>query len=434
MDWSLKNMVRFLREDAQFYIFLIIALFIPITKSYLPVLMFLWVLFSIVPARKISISDYRNILLIIFPLVFYLIHVVGLIYSDNTASGLFDLEVKLSALIIPFSILFMTKRVKMNLQLILRLFVIGNVIASIACLVHAYFDSMQMNEMGQRIYEFSIWPDQTEGYSFFRLIRIGYSKFSDVYLSYIHHPSYYSMYILFSIVIIIEWVREKKNVILNILIIIYFTAFLFLLGSRAAAITALVVFILYLLLYIFRTRKYFVGIGILLVGLVFSTIIISKTRLGHNIHETIEILKDKKDLDPKSDIRLWLWKSGLEIIENNMILGVGTGDINDALHKQYAEYNLQGAYDSNLNVHNQYLDIAVKFGLVGLIIFIGWMVYSIYYAYKKNQYLFLFFMVIVSINFLFESMLNTIAGVAFLAFWYSILYYNYSANKIISYE
>lgn len=421
-NWSSKDIVRFLREDAQFYIFLIIALFIPVTKSYLPLLMFLWVLFSIVPARKISLHDYRNKVLIFLPLVFYLLHVVGLIYSDNMASGLFDLEVKLSIVIIPVGILFMTKRVHLNLKLILKVFVMGNIIASIACLTHAYFDSIQVNELGQKVYEFSVWPDRTKGYSFFKLIQIGYSRFSDVYLSYIHHPSYYSMYILFSIVVLIEWIREKKNVILNSFIILYFSVFLVLLGSRAVAINALVVFVFYILLYILRTRKYVVGIGILLIGLTVTTFITSQTRLGHNIKETISILEDKEDLNPKSDIRLWLWKSGVEIFKDNVVLGVGTGDINDELHKKYTEYGLQGAYDSNLNVHNQYLDIAIKFGSIGLLIFAGWMVLSIYYAYKEKQDLFFYFMIIVSVNFLFESMLNTIAGVAFLAFWYGILF------------
>ena len=47
-------------------------------------------------------------------------------------------------------------------------------------------------------------------------------------------------------------------------------------------------------------------------------------------------------------------------------------------------------------------------------------IYGFVIAYKKRQYLLFFLLLILSINFLFESMLNRMAGVLFMMFFYSL--------------
>jgi O-antigen ligase len=211
-------------------------------------------------------------------------------------------------------------------------------------------------------------------------------------------------------------------------LIIYFSVFLVLLGSRAAYITYLLILIIFFIKQIVKYKK----IRILLLGFVsvffLLLVVFSNNKIHKNIQQTITIT-NTKSLDEDSDIRLWLWKSSLEIFEDNIWFGVGTGDIDEALHQKYVENNIKLAEEHNYNAHNQYLDTALKLGVVGLSLFLFWIGYTLYVTAKRKQFLFFYFMLIFAINFMFEVMLNSIAGVGFFAFFYSLLYAKYNIKE-----
>ncbi|MCD4834392.1 MAG: O-antigen ligase family protein, partial [Bacteroidales bacterium] len=109
------------------------------------------------------------------------------------------------------------------------------------------------------------------------------------------------------------------------------------------------------------------------------------------------------------------------------LFGVGTGDIDEVMKKKYQDYDLTEAQEHNFNAHNQYLDVAVKLGLVGLVLIFGWIITILVIAIRRKQFLFFYFGLILFINFFFEAMLNTIAGVSFVVFFYSLLYSMYNS-------
>src|SRR6056297_2363482 len=111
----IQSINKFLRNDLQYYIFLLVAFFMPLTQEYLPYLMFLWVFSGVMAIRKVEFN-YSKIqwLLILLPAIFYLFHVIGMIHTSDFQSGLFDLEMKLSLLFAPIVMLFLTDKVKQN--------------------------------------------------------------------------------------------------------------------------------------------------------------------------------------------------------------------------------------------------------------------------------------------------------------------------------
>jgi len=81
-------------------------------------------------------------------------------------------------------------------------------------------------------------------------------------------------------------------------------------------------------------------------------------------------------------------------------------------------------FESNkFNAHNQYFETFVATGIIGFLIFMTWLFYPVFYKrnYNKKRFLILILVGILMINFLFESALNTISGVMFIAFFYSFL-------------
>ena len=151
-----------------------------------------------------------------------------------------------------------------------------------------------------------------------------------------------------------------------------------------------------------------------------------KNDFSKNNIETVKILNTNKEssdakTDESSNVRLQIWKSAINISSKNILLGVGTGDIKDALMAEYIKCNNKDAKKNNLNVHNQFLETQMGQGIIGFMLLTSLFFIAILRSYiDKNRLLFLF-IIIIGINFLFESMLNTQAGVIFFSFFFSFL-------------
>lgn len=141
------------------------------------------------------------------------------------------------------------------------------------------------------------------------------------------------------------------------------------------------------------------------------------------------MLQDKNNVidnttTESSKVRLLIWQTSAEIIKDNFLFGVGTGDVKDVLMSKYKEKGLTGAYKENLNAHNQFLQTFIALGLPGILLLLASFVFPFILAIKTRNYIYLAFLIIVFINFLTESMLETIAGVMFYAFFNSLLIVN----------
>ncbi|MCD4705020.1 O-antigen ligase family protein, partial [bacterium] len=346
-----KSIKQFVRSDLQYYLFLIVALLIPLTRKNLPIVMVLWGFSGVIYIRKIKIESYKQLILLLFPFLFFISHIIGLIYYDDLKKGLFDLEVKLSILFIPVVAVFITEKVRVNYRLILKFFIFGNFIASIICLILAFSNSISINDLGDTIFEPSYW-DATKDLSFFQLVNLRASYFAYSFLSHFHHPTYFSVYIIFSIFILIYLIRSsKKRNLISYGLIVYFSIFIWLLGSRAGYFTYLISFFSFFLIIILQYKKYWIGIGMLIMGVVLTVLVLTNSQINKNITETVNIIEHNESLSKDSDIRLWLWKSGIEVFNDNLLFGVGTGDIDEVMKKKYQKYDLTEAQEHNLNAH-----------------------------------------------------------------------------------
>ena len=114
-------------------------------------------------------------------------------------------------------------------------------------------------------------------------------------------------------------------------------------------------------------------------------------------------------------------KASCGIIKDNLVLGVGTGDIVDAFANYYEKTNSKLRPEYRLRSHNQYLAITVAFGIVGLIWFLFSMIYPALADKKNRNYLYLVFLFIMMISMLTEDTLETQIGVTLFAYFNSFL-------------
>lgn len=114
--------------------------------------------------------------------------------------------------------------------------------------------------------------------------------------------------------------------------------------------------------------------------------------------------------------RFEYWKAALGIIRTNPVIGVGTGDIQMAFTKQYEINHSTLSKEWRLRSHNQYLSIAVAFGLLGLIWFLFSLIYPAVKLDRFSNFLYASFFIVAMVSFFTEDTLETQVGVTFYAF------------------
>ncbi|MDD4142160.1 MAG: O-antigen ligase family protein [Bacteroidales bacterium] len=116
--------------------------------------------------------------------------------------------------------------------------------------------------------------------------------------------------------------------------------------------------------------------------------------------------------------RFCYWDAGFRIWKDHPVFGVGTGDVRDELDKKYATDfpRLDSIY--RLNIHNQYLQIAVQLGIAGLIIFLFCIIYPGVASKSFKDFRWRFFLILIMLSMLNEDTLGTQAGVTLFCLFY----------------
>lgn len=386
---------------------------LPLYRKLLPVIIFLWLLAWLAEGNFIErFRNKKHYLLFAACLMFYIVHLTGMIYTSNTDSGLFDLEVKSAMFLLPILIFGYSCPGNTNIKQIFIAFTAGNLLASLFCLSRAI--------------------------SLF----ICYDNLYFTYdrLSFFLHPSYFSLYLTFNIIILFYFISNdifgfsKKWKLIFFSFIVYFCLMVFLLSSRAGIICCFVSLFLMILFDVIKSRRFTSGIAYLLVIAVFSFLALKYNSRFQNATEVLQshqhgekTINNSVQTSESIGVRIIIWQLVIELVKDNPVLGTGTGDVKDELMKNYSFRGMKGAFDQKLNVHNQFLETLFGLGITGFIPLLLMFALSFVHSIRKNNLILLFFLFATGFNFLFESMLNTQAGVLFFAFFFSFL--NFASHE-----
>jgi O-antigen ligase len=119
--------------------------------------------------------------------------------------------------------------------------------------------------------------------------------------------------------------------------------------------------------------------------------------------------------------RLEYLKASTIIISDNFLIGVGTGDLEDAFNEQFTDMNSALENQYRYHAHNQFFGIFVALGLFGFVIFILGLFYPAIILSGFKDYYFSIFFLIMIISMFSDDTLETQAGVTLFAFFYSLL-------------
>ncbi len=339
----------------------------------------------------------------LFPLFLFtglfVFYTIGLLYTTNLNFGKTDIILKLPLLAMPL-ILF-TSDLKLwqskHIKILFNTYIIGCLFGIVYNVYHAYLNYLSYENI---------------------------SYFFYISASFLHHPSYASMFYSFAIIAMIYFLLNNKTSLIEK--IIYFLCMpifiieIVLLSSKTSFISLFIILITFILYIIFR--KKIKKISLLYVFLFFLLGITIYNMLPNQLNRFSQQIKNINHVvDIKKNERYIIWTNAIEIAKENFITGVGTGDTKDKLKWKYVE-NLQfNYYIRAYNAHNQYLQILIALGIFGLLIFIIGQIYGIYLSFQKKYFLYFLFILLIFINLLTESMLERQSGVSFFAIFNALL-------------
>lgn len=129
--------------------------------------------------------------------------------------------------------------------------------------------------------------------------------------------------------------------------------------------------------------------------------------------------------------RFEYWKTATKIIQNNWLIGVGTGDVQHAFDQQYIKDNSILNQENRLRGHNMYLTIWITFGIFGLLIFLLFLFSYIRFNIRNNELFPIMFIAVAIVTFLFEDTLETQLGVSIFSLFVG-LFINSISRRVTS--
>jgi O-antigen ligase len=363
----------------------------PILMAWLLVSFFNW---DIVSIRKGLFN--QNLLLLVS---FFLLTVVSSFLSDNHIEAGMAIEIKLSLILFPY-LMFGFDWPLNILRRCLVGFVSGCFFACLYLIARA-----------------SVFA--YEGHAEY----FSYTFFSDFI-----HASYFAMYLVLAIGIILNYYRHwfytnRQIMISSYFFISVFITTIFLCASKMGLISLF--FCVPLLLFQKWKGRFGVKRSVLVIALGLALLIGVGRMIPGSFDrflavQNISIQHLDKTSSESNTIRLLVWEQSVQLIRDNFWFGLGVGDANDALYKAYADNGITGALEHRLNAHNQYLQTFLGMGFFGfmllLIITLGQFIKGL----KKKNGMLTFFSVLICLNFMVESMLQAVAGTLFFAFFFCL--------------
>jgi O-antigen ligase len=373
---------------------------------------FIWVICSRVEDKILNFNTNKTLLILY--LLYFGLNIIGLLWTNNFDDSSWVIEKNLSIAILPLILLTGPVLSVNELRKIFFAFIIACLSGAFISLVLAIYRYTASNDI-QEFFYYNL--TQTFGM----------------------HPIYLSLY--YALCICLLYFRSekfnKKQKIGVALLILFFALNIFLLDSKMVIGASMVLFSLF----IFRLLCMKLG-SFIWPTLAFVVILVISSIALFNFSprfkeiaslKSLSILKEDRMTDFMMvnglTLRLMFWKFSLkDFPPTDMAIGLGTGDVQDFLDRTYEMHNMAISYDGKVlgyygyDAHNQFLDIFLRFGFLGLGIFLL-LLFSIlkrFISIGSNLYISFFFMVICI--FFSETFLGLNKGIVFFALFTSLFW------------
>lgn len=193
-------------------------------------------------------------------------------------------------------------------------------------------------------------------------------------------------------------------------------------ASRATFVAFMVISFVFVVLQFKNHPKRWLFLGALLAGCVllfFSPMVQNRLQEMH----AGNMQAPEGNNDNGTNVRSGIFRCDLQLLRENWLLGVGTGDIQYELNDCLSQYNTHVYKAFNFNTHNEYLNIWITAGLFGILVWLVCLGYPFIQSIRHQNWLHLYFMLFMAICFVTENYLDRQMGVTFFALMQTLFFF-----------
>ena len=369
-----------------------------------------------------KIKSIKNNLLFYIFISFYVMHIIGMLYTTNIHDGFFELQKKLSLLVFPFVVFTSQKLNQQEIKNILKSFLLSILISSLICFINAFYRN-HIDPFPETDWLYFSYRDLTE------IIGI--------------QPTYLALFVSFAILISFYLIKEGSHVhsffkkIFFYSISFFLVVFLFMISSRTEITAFLIILFSGIIYFFYKRNKLLKGLLIASISfLIFVSLIcqipVAKERFLQVFgiqNNDVWINQYGKGKETQPDVRVLKWKCSWYAIRENWLFGVGTGDVQDILQSQYKKNNFETAFQQKFNSHNQFLETWIGLGVIGLFFFLSSLVVPCILFFQNKNYLYMAFIILFFTCCITESMLERQHGIIFYSLFTSLFAFHYTDKK-----
>lgn len=386
------------------HLLMVLAFAIPWAKKAIPALIGVILLLTVIRfiKRKQASIPPQPAAMIALLFIFMLL-VLGTTYTEHPEEAWNEIGIKLSFLLFPLLSLITPTLDSSNLSKIRYAFVTGCFLFMAIALCHAVWIVIQH-------------PD----WYYFTYDR----------LSWYIHPTYAATYQALALFILIyeglknNWLTGRKW--LHLFAVVLLLVFIALLSSKAVYLGILLVaaYCMYIAYQIGFSKGRIVLVAFTAIVLFLSAILVLPTT-SNRVKTAVNDIRESDQPVSSNDtstiahtsstsMRFVTWRASWTLISENPF-GTGTGDTQPQLNVLYEQQGEHYAAVRKFNAHNQFLQLGAEIGWPAIAALIS-ILYAIWVVGRKDPTAQLF-VLLCTLNFLFESFLEVQAGIVFFSFW-----------------
>lgn len=354
-------------------------------------------------------NRYEGLIIYTTSFLFFLAQAGSFLLSENIEVASHRLSVFLSFILFPFFFTYLR-----SLKEILRIQIFdflfyGTVAILIYGVVRFSYDVTFLNE------------------------RFDHGRGIHLFLRYVPHHVYLSMFMLINIYSLIDnYFRHKNYKYLLFVPPLYLG--LILLSSRMAILVSVIILPTILFFRYMRTPELKEYKRYILPTIAFMTTLgftneFARDKVVHTYYEVMGIQTKEKTFHGVSDRKI-IWKSAIKLIKQSPWVGYGIGDIQETMNKDFKQNGHEHVID--YNAHNQYLQFALHHGILIASLLLA-IIINLIRKLIINKHSFLVFCWFILLSFsMTETILNRQWGVVLFAFIlnYSIYVLSFSTKEV----
>ena len=241
------------------------------------------------------------------------------------------------------------------------------------------------------------------------------------------HPTYLSLFLLYAVFLKLFRIVDKDltqawyNILWDSFQIALMLLCCLLLSARGPLLAFGAAVFIYFLQVNWKRTIFGAAVAIPIIALLFLNV----PAIGGRFNELIEaqVAGGNQEMN-STQIRKEIYNCSGDLLARHWLWGIGIGNVQPALNDCYVENDLDTLRQMEFNTHNQYANVWISNGILGLFVFILTLLLPLYLSFKKKHFTYQVFLIMMAICFFTENMLARQHGVVFYAFFNTLFAYH----------